>query len=208
MRSEISSISYSAHCHCIVHQADVLCLCPPNPPFLMNLMFSVHLSLMNIDAVRKYFCSHLICQEQCPTGTRYPTRTRNFFQYPIRTRFVFKIIGYFGYRVFQNNMFLTWKTAPRSTRYWPISSYIIFIWLNWTSQYFIVLWANFMGTLLHYYITHVFPWVLHLLLWKVISGTKLKQDYQRWRNSTEVYGNNLFTRCQKKMWSTKLKSKI
>ena len=53
---------------------------------------------------------------QCPTGTRYPTRTRSFFQYPIRTRFVFKIFGYFGYRVFQNTMFLTWKMASRSNK--------------------------------------------------------------------------------------------
>ena len=51
---------------------------------------------------------------QGPTGTRYPTRTRSFFQYPIRTRFVFKIIGYFGYRVFQKTIFLTWKTLSRS----------------------------------------------------------------------------------------------
>ena len=51
---------------------------------------------------------------QGPTGTRYPTRTRSFFQYPIHTRFVFKIIGYFGYRVFQKTIFLTWKTLSRS----------------------------------------------------------------------------------------------
>ena len=37
---------------------------------------------------------------QCLTGTRYPTRPDNFWQYPIRTRFFFRIIGYFGYRVF------------------------------------------------------------------------------------------------------------
>ena len=36
-----------------------------------------------------------------PTGTRYPTRTRSFCRYPNPTRFFFKIIGYFGYRVFQ-----------------------------------------------------------------------------------------------------------
>ena len=46
--------------------------------------------------------------KQCPTGTRYPTRTRSFFQYPIRTRFLFKIIGYFGYRVFH----LFWPDKP------------------------------------------------------------------------------------------------
>ena len=40
---------------------------------------------------------------QGPTGTRYPTRTRNIFQYPIRTRLIFKIIGYFGYRVLEKN---------------------------------------------------------------------------------------------------------
>ena len=38
---------------------------------------------------------------QGPTGTRYPTRTRSFCRYPNPTRFFFKIIGYFGYRVFQ-----------------------------------------------------------------------------------------------------------
>ena len=38
--------------------------------------------------------------EQGLTGTRYPTRPDNFWQYPIRTRFFFRIIGYFGYRVF------------------------------------------------------------------------------------------------------------
>ena len=51
---------------------------------------------------------------QGPTGTRYPTQTRSFFQYPIRTRFFLKIIGYFGYRVFQKTIFLTWKTLSRS----------------------------------------------------------------------------------------------
>ena len=40
---------------------------------------------------------------QGATGTRYPTRTRNIFQYPIRTRLIFKIIGYFGYRVLEKN---------------------------------------------------------------------------------------------------------
>ena len=53
-----------------------------------------------------------------------PNSNQNIFQYPIHTQFVFKIIGYFGYRVFQNTMFLTWKTALRSNK---ISSYIIFI---------------------------------------------------------------------------------
>ena len=77
---------------------------------------------------------------QCPTGTRYPTRTRSFFQYPIRTRFVFKIIGYFGYRVFQKTMFLTWKTASRRVK---ILTNILFIWLSWTGHYFNILWANF-----------------------------------------------------------------
>ena len=46
----------------------------------------------------------LLTESQCPTGTRYPTRTRNIFQYPIRTRFIFKIIGYIGYRVLMNIM--------------------------------------------------------------------------------------------------------
>ena len=44
-----------------------------------------------------------VCVGQGPTGTRYPTRTRNIFQYPIRTRLIFKIIGYFGYRVLEKN---------------------------------------------------------------------------------------------------------
>ena len=44
---------------------------------------------------------------QGPTGTGYPTRTRNIFQYPIRTRIIFKIIGYFGYRVIEETRFLT-----------------------------------------------------------------------------------------------------
>ena len=44
----------------------------------------------------------IICSNQGPTGTRYPTRTRSFCRYPNPTRFFFlKIIGYFGYRVFQ-----------------------------------------------------------------------------------------------------------
>ena len=45
---------------------------------------------------------------QCLTGTRYPTRPDNFWQYPIRTRFFFRIIGYFGYRVFH----LFWPDVP------------------------------------------------------------------------------------------------
>ena len=42
------------------------------------------------------------------TGTRYPTRPEIFWQYPIRTRFFFRIIGYFGYRVFH----LFWPDKP------------------------------------------------------------------------------------------------
>ena len=57
---------------------------------------------------------------QGPTGTRYPTRTRNIFQYPIRTRLIFKIIGYFGYRVLEKTRFLTW-THVRLFEYWPFS---------------------------------------------------------------------------------------
>ena len=45
---------------------------------------------------------------QGPTGTRYPTRPDNFWQYPIRTRFFFRIIGYFGYQVFH----LFWPDVP------------------------------------------------------------------------------------------------
>jgi len=37
------------------------------------------------------------CLRQGPTDTWYPTQ--NICQYPIRTRLIFKIIGYFGYRV-------------------------------------------------------------------------------------------------------------
>ena len=59
-------------------------------------------------------------QMQGPTGTRYPTRTRNIFQYPIRTRLIFKIIGYFGYRVLEKTRFLTW-THVRLFEYWPFS---------------------------------------------------------------------------------------
>ena len=47
------------------------------------------------------------CQ-QCLTGTRYPTRPDNFWQYPIRTRFFSRIIGYFGYRVFH----FFWPDVP------------------------------------------------------------------------------------------------
>ena len=128
---------------------------------------------------------------QCPTGTRYQTRTRSFFQYPIRTRFVFKIIGYFGYRVFQKTMFLTWKMPLRS--YKKLTNIILYhLYLTKLDcHYFNVLWANCNGNLLHNYIIPVFPWVPHILLWKVIYVTKLKQDYQQWRNSTRVYGNNL-----------------
>ena len=93
---------------------------------------------------------------QCPTGTRYPTRTRSFSQYPICTRFVLKIIGYFGYRVFQNTMFLTWKTASRSNK---VLTNIIFI---WKIHYNNVSCANFNGILLHNSITPVFLWVLHI----------------------------------------------
>ena len=42
------------------------------------------------------------------TGTRYPTRPDNFWQYPIHNRFIFRIIGYFGYRVFH----LFWPNVP------------------------------------------------------------------------------------------------
>ena len=99
---------------------------------------------------------------QCPTGTRYPTRTRSFFQYPIRTRFVFKIIGYFGYRVFHKTMFLTWKMPLRS---YKILTNIILYHLYLTKldcHYFNVLWANCNGNLLHNYIIPVFPWVLYI----------------------------------------------
>ena len=116
---------------------------------------------------------------QCQTGTRYPTQTRSFFQYLICTRFIFKIIGYFGYRVFQKTMFLTWKMPFRS---YKILTNIILYHLYLTKlycHYFNVLWANCNGNLLHNFIIHMFPWVLYMLLWKVISVTKLKQDYQQ-----------------------------
>ena len=50
--------------------------------------------------------SQILGQGQWLTGPRYPTRPDNFWQYPIHTRFVFRIIGYFGYRVFQKKSFL------------------------------------------------------------------------------------------------------
>merc|ERR1712010_142170 len=45
---------------------------------------------------------------QCLTGTRYPTRPDNFWQYPIHTRFFPRIIGFFGYRVFH----FFWPDVP------------------------------------------------------------------------------------------------
>ena len=65
----------------------------------------------------------IICTHQGPTGTRYPTRTRNIFQYPIRTRYIFKIIGYFGFRVLEKTRFLTW-THVRLFQYWPFSHHL------------------------------------------------------------------------------------
>ena len=53
-----------------------------------------------------------VCR-QCLTGTRYPTRPDNFWQYPIHTRFIFRIIGYFGYRVFH----LFWPNVPVTIQY-------------------------------------------------------------------------------------------
>ena len=103
--------------------------------------------------------------EQCPTGTRYPTRTRSFFQYPIRTRFNFKIIGYFGYRVFHKTMFLTRKSTSRS---YKILINIILYHLHLAKMDWL-LWANFNGTLLHNYVTLVFPWVLHVLLHRIVA---------------------------------------
>ena len=53
------------------------------------------------------FWAKIRCNESsCLTGTRYPTRPDNFWQFPIRTRFFSRIIGYFGYRVFY--IFLAW----------------------------------------------------------------------------------------------------
>ena len=49
-----------------------------------------------------------VSDDQGLTGTRYPTRPDNFWQYPIHTRFIFRIIGYFGYRVFH----LFWPDVP------------------------------------------------------------------------------------------------
>ena len=118
------------------------------------------------------FCNSLrhsrwtLAPGQGPTGTRYPTRTRSFFPYPIRTRFIFKVIGYVGYRVFQKTMFLTRKTASRS---YKISNNIIFCHIHLTNMdwsLLIVLWDNFNGTL-HNYVTLVFLWVLHMLLHQI-----------------------------------------
>ena len=60
-------------------------------------------------------------QEQGPTGTRYPTRTRSFCQYPNPTRFFFKIIGYFGYWVFQKNFNFCINLMCRLFKFWPVS---------------------------------------------------------------------------------------
>ena len=71
-----------------------------------------------------------------------------------------------------------------------ISTIIILFHLHLTKldcHYFNVLWENFNGNILHNYITPVFPLVLHTLLWKFISGTKLEQDYQRWRKRQQVW---------------------
>ena len=57
--------------------------------------------------------SHKVTYWQGLTGTRYPTRPDNFWQYPIHTRFIFRIIGYFGYRVFH----LFWPNVPVTIQY-------------------------------------------------------------------------------------------
>ena len=68
------------------------------------LVFLVSLHNVSLISLSSYFW-HL---NQCLTGTRYPTRPDNFWQYPIHTRFIFRIIGYFGYRVFH----LFWPNVP------------------------------------------------------------------------------------------------
>ena len=75
-----------------------------------------------------------------------------------------------------------------ATRYWLIYTYIIFIWLNWTvitSMYCGLIAMGISSITISFLCFHGFS------KWKVISVTKLKQDYQQWRNSTGVYGNNL-----------------
>ena len=71
-----------------------------------------------------------------------------------------------------------------------ISTIIILFHLHLTKldcHYFKVLWENFNGNILYNYITPVFPGVLHTLLCKFISGTKLEQDYQRWRKRQRLW---------------------
>ena len=95
-------------CHVISHlEQDRLQAIRPNRDD--HSLHAVSLSAPSVSDAYGVRCS--IPHNQGQTGTRYPTRTRSFFQYPICTRFVFKIIGYFGYRVFQKTMFFKWKTA-------------------------------------------------------------------------------------------------
>ena len=46
--------------------------------------------------------------QQWLTGTQYPTWPNNSWLYLIRTRYFFRIIGYFGYRVLQKSRFRPW----------------------------------------------------------------------------------------------------
>ena len=135
----------------------------------------------------------LLAPDQCPTGTRYPTRTRSFYQYPIHTRFIFKIIGYFGYRVFQNPIFLTRKTAPRSykilTKYHLISSSFDKTGLVITYMYCGPISMGPSSIIMSPLCFHGFS---------ICYCTKLQQDYQRWRNSTGGNGIKLFTEVSKK----------
>ena len=122
-------------------------------------------------------CQTNAYNDQCPTGTRYPTRTRSFFGYPICTRFVFKIIGYFGYRVFQKNMFLTWKCHNGATKYWLISSCIIFIWLNWTVITLMYCGrANFNGNLISLLCFHWFSICYYGKLFTAPNWNKMIND--------------------------------
>ena len=108
--------------------------------------------------------------------------------------FFSKSSGILGIGYFKKICFWHGKYHNGATKYWLISSYIIFIWPKWTvitSVYSGLISMEISSIPVSSLIFHGFS----------ISyfGKSLKQDYQRWRNSTRVYGKNLFTRCQRKM---------
>ena len=70
----------------------------------------LNLRLMQVAPSGGRICN--LCKQGL-TGTRYPTRPDNFWQYPIHTRFIFRIIGYFGYRVFH----LFWPNVSVTIQY-------------------------------------------------------------------------------------------